>query len=161
VIGLIFRAARLAAAINGLWPAEVPPERAAGAALAIVMAADGEDEALLASIAYTESRFLPGVRNPRTGCAGPMGVRRFDITRGEFAGYRAGVAALRESRAYCIRRRTPGQLCTLAGYRSGPRGVRLRLYRGPRAVLERRDRIRRELDRLTPAARRERGGPAS
>lgn len=142
----ILRAARLAAALHHLYPAEVTPTRAAGAAVAIVLVADDVAPAeLLASIAYTESRFIPTARNRRTDCNGPMGVRGFDVRRGEIAGYVAGVKALHDAHRYCLRRRTPGLTCTLAVYRSGPRGARERLYRGPLATMARAQNIRRAM----------------
>lgn len=134
-------AARLATGIAATWP-DVPADRAASASLAATIAADGEDPALLIAIAYGESRLVPTARHPVTGCAGPMGVRRFDVRRGELAGYRAGVRVLRDGRAWCARRRTPTILCELAVYASGPRGPREGLYRQPRAVIRRRDRLR-------------------
>ena len=95
---------------------------------------------VVASIAYRESRFDPRVVNAVTGCWGPMQVntrRRGD----EWAGYRAGVAKLREARRYCARR-GEGELCVLAAYASGPAGVRGRWYRGPRRVQREAARLR-------------------
>lgn len=140
-------AAILCAAIVASFP-DVPPARACAAAEAIVAEADGEDPALIAAIAYGESRFDARSINPRTGACGPMAVlyshdRRVQARRcrrllaDERAGYREGIRKLRDARAYCARRGTPTALCELAGYISGPAGVRGRWHRRPRAVLAR------------------------
>lgn len=143
----------LCLAILALFGAEVPASRACPAADAITSVADGEDPALLAAISYYESRFNLRAVHPRTGACGPMAVlyshdRRVQARRcrailaDERAGYAAGVAKLRDARAYCRRRGDTSDLCALAGYASGPKGVRGRWYRGPRRVLDKARAIR-------------------
>ena len=130
---------------------DVPPARACSAAVAITLAHAEFDPLLVAAISYREARFSPAALNPRTGCGGTMGVRRW---RGGSAldGYRAGVAVLRAASTWCARRGTPGRRCTLAVYSSGPRGARERLYRQPRAVLRHMARIRRAMATTTNTA---------
>lgn len=145
-------AARLATAIVTTWP-EVTPERAASASIAIILERGVHEPALLAAIAYGESRFLLDRVNPITGCCGPTQVKasaracRTIAAGDERLGYRLAVRKLDEARAWCARRRTPGILCELAVYASGPRGPRLGLYRQPRAMLARRDRLRAAMGR--------------
>lgn len=146
-------AARLCGALVTLHGGEVAPHRLCRAAVVIAHVADEWPPELLASIAYRESRFDPSVVNPRTGCWGPMQVstRR----RGnEWAGYRAGVAKLREARRYCARR-GEGRLCVLAAYASGPKGVRGRWYRGPRRVERDAARVRAAMGWHAPAGKAE------
>ncbi len=140
-------AARLATAIVVTWP-EIEPERAASASIAIVLEHGDHEPALLAGIAYGESRFRWRLVNAR-GCAGAMQVCGRGRYATERASYAAGVRRLDESLAYCMRRAGAGNwtrpardLCVLAGYASGPAGVRGEWYRQPRAVLARRDRLR-------------------
>jgi hypothetical protein len=161
----ILRAARLCAAIHSMWIREVPIERACSASMAIVLASDDHaSPELLAAIAYGESRFVVGAVNRRTKVCGPMQVKasratcRRIVAGDELLGYRVAVEKLNQARAWCIRRRTPGSLCTLAVYRSGPRGARDRLYRGPRAVIARRDAFRRAVVRMQPRPELEGGG---
>ena len=128
---------RLCLALVATSP-DVPPARACTAAVAITLAADEFEPALIAAISYSESRYLASAHN--ACCGGTMAVKGF---RGDaLAGYRAGVATLRAASRWCVRRATPGRTCTLAVYASGPRGDRERLYRQPRAVLRRLARIR-------------------
>lgn len=161
---IILRAARLAAVLHGLWPREVPPARAAGAAVAITLVADAHAPAeLLAAIAYTESRFQVGLTNPRTKVCGPTQVKASSSTCArivagdDILGYQLAAAKLREARAHCQRRGTPTELCMLAVYCSGPRGPRERLYRQPRAILRRREALRRVYG-ARPGAGAERSG---
>lgn len=112
----------------------VPQSRACHAADAIL--ATGEDPALLAAIAYGESRFDWTLTNAR-GCWGAMQVcgrrpRRWT----EAQSYEAGARRLREARAWCARRGTPTRRCQLAAYAGGPRLVRAGTYTG-RVVLRR------------------------
>lgn len=119
----------------------------------IAHVADEWPPELIAAIAYRESRFDPRVVNARTGCWGVMQVntrRRGD----EWAGYRAGVAKLREARRYCARR-GDGRLCVLAAYASGPKGVRGRWYRGPRRVERDAARVRAAMGWHAPAGKAE------
>lgn len=143
MIGTWLAAARLCGAITATWP-EVPPQRACPAALAIEVERGAWSPALVAAIAYHESRFDPTLVNATLGACGPMQVvwsadrdrqdrRCVRVRRDAWAGYRAGVAKLREARRYCVRR-GEGELCVLAAYASGPAGVRGRWYRGPRRV---------------------------
>lgn len=142
MIAIIIAAARLCAAIAS---PEVDVERACSAALVIVHVADEFDPALIAAIAYGESRYQPDAISPDGRDCGPMGVRsRPSLCRAiradEWTGYRHGVRRLREARAFCERRASglgPDMLCVLAGYASGPDGVRGRWYRVPRRVLHR------------------------
>ena len=133
-MGSLFDALRLCLALVAL--PDVRPATACTAAVAITIAHEEFDPLLLAAISYQEARFSPAALNPRTGCGGTMGVRRW---RGGSAldGYRAGVVVLREASRWCTRRGTPGRLCLLSAYASGPRGPRLGLYKQPRAVLAR------------------------
>jgi soluble lytic murein transglycosylase-like protein len=151
VIAAFLQAARLASAIMTAHP-DVPVDRAASAALAIVATVPAEDRALVAALAWRESRFVATAHN--ACCAGPMAVRGFDVRRGELAGYRAGVAALTEARRWCLRRRTPTTACALAAYAGGPRLVRRGGYTGAR-VLRDAARVRRAMARLAPRVRRE------
>ncbi len=143
-------AARLCGALVTLHGGEVAPARLCRAAVVIAHVADEWPPELLASIAYRESRFDPSVVNPRTGCWGPMQVSSRRRDRSEWAGYRAGVAKLREARRYCARR-SGGRLCVLAAYASGPAGVRGRWYRGPRRVEREAARVRAAMRITNPA----------
>jgi soluble lytic murein transglycosylase-like protein len=143
VIAALLASARLCGALVSHYGAEVGDGRACRAAVIAVAVADEWPAELVAAIAYAESRFDPRVVNARTGVWGAMQVSTRTRDRGEWAGYRAGVAKLRDARAYCHRRGDVRALCVLAGYRSGPAGVRGRWYRGPRAVLRRAALIRR------------------
>ena len=137
MIAALLASARLCGALVSLYGAEVGDVRACRAGVIAVAVADEWAPELVAAIAYGESRFDPRVVNPRTKVWGAMQVSTRARDRGEWAGYRAGVAKLRDARAYCHRRGDVRALCVLAGYRSGPAGVRGRWYRGPRAVLRR------------------------
>ncbi len=147
-------AARLCGALVTLHGGEVAPARLCRAAVVIAHVADEWPPELLASIAYRESRFDPSVVNPRTGCWGPMQVSSRRRDRSEWAGYRAGVAKLREARRYCARR-GEGRLCVLAAYASGPAGVRGRWYRGPRRVERDAARVRAAMGWHAPAGKAE------
>lgn len=131
---------RLCVAITATWP-DVPADRACPAAVAIVAEADGETRLVLAAIAYRESRFTADALNPRTGCWGlyqATGRRVPDV----YAQTRRAIAKLREAQVYCDRRGDDHRLCALAGYASGPAGVRGRWYRGPRRVMREAARLR-------------------
>lgn len=133
MISQLVTSLRLCSALLAAHGDEVSPARLCRAAVIVALVADEWPPELLAAIAYRESRFDPRVVNARTGTWGAMQVstrRRGD----EWAGYRAGVAKLREARRFCVRR-GEGELCILAAYASGPAGVRGRWYRGPRRVL--------------------------
>ena len=133
MIGAGFTSLRLCSALLAAHGDEVSPARLCRAAVIVAHVADEWPPELLAAIAYRESRIDPRAVNARTGCWGAMQVstrRRGD----EWAGYRAGVAKLREARRFCVRR-AGGDLCILAAYASDPAGVRGRWYRGPRRVL--------------------------
>mgnify|MGYP002133705817 FL=1 len=147
-------AARLCGALVTLHGGEVPHHRLCRAAVVIAHVADEWPPELLAAIAYRESRFDPSVVNPRTGCWGPMQVNTRRRDRSEWAGYRAGVAKLRETRRYCARR-GEGRLCVLAAYASGPAGVRGRWYRGPRRVEREAARVRAAMGWRGPAGKAE------
>lgn len=154
MIGAWLTAARLCGALVTLHGAEVSPQRLCRAAVVIAHVADEWPPELLASIAWRESRFDPSVVNPRTGCWGPMQVSTRLRDRSEWAGYRAGVAKLREARRYCARR-GEGRLCVLAAYASGPKGVRGRWYRGPRRVEREAARVRAAMGWHAPAGKAE------
>ena len=146
MIAQLVTSLRLCSALLATHGDEVSPARLCRAAVIVAHVADEWPPELLASIAYRESRFDPRAVNARTGCWGAMQVntrRRGD----EWAGYRAGVAKLREARRYCARAsgKGPDLLCTLAGYAAGPAGVRGRWYRGPRRVLRDAARLRKFL----------------
>lgn len=150
MIAAFLAAARLCGAIVATWP-EVPPQRACVAAVAIEAERGAWSPALLAAIAYRESRFTPTAVNPTSGAWGLMqtvGRRPRHLTA--WASVRAARHKLDEARAYC-RRRGEGELCTLAAYASGPAGVRGRWYRGPRRVLREAGRVQRA---MTPPVRR-------
>lgn len=143
----LFRAARLAHAIHVAHP-DVPAARVWPAAVAIVAEARGYDPELLAAIAWAESRFELTAVNARTGVCGPGQTRSTRAVCRRIAagdarlGYREMVRILDGARAFCARRGDRSLTCALAGYASGPAGVRGRWYRGPRAVLRRADRLR-------------------
>ena len=142
VIGTWVTALRLALATLGLGDVRVSD----AVPFAIAAVELCEDPALCAAIAWGESRLRADVINPRTGTRGVMqtsgGRPRILTAR---AGVAEGVRKLGQAEAFCSRRGTTGNLCVLAGYRSGPAGVRGRWYRGPRAVLRRAARIRRAM----------------
>ena len=140
MIAALLTAARLCGALVSLYGAETGDARACRAGVIAAAVAHEWPPELIAAIAYGESRFDPHVVNPRTGVWGAMQVSTRQRDRSEWAGYVAGVRKLREARRYCGGTRW---LCVLAGYRSGPAGVRGRWYRGPRAVLRRAALIRR------------------
>ncbi len=147
ILASLLRAARLAHAIAVAHP-DVPADRAWPAAVAIVAESGTYDPELLAAIAYGESRFNWRADNSK-GCHGSMQVCGRGRYSDERAAYAAGVRKLDDARAYCLRQKGAGDwtrsaldLCTLAGYASGPAGVRGRWYRGPRAVLRRAERLR-------------------
>lgn len=140
MIGQLVTSIRLCSALLATHGAEVSPDRLCRAAVIVAHVADEWPPELLAGIAYRESRFDPSAVNAVTGCWGAMQVntrRRGD----EWAGYVAGVAKLREARRYCTRR-SGGDLCVLAAYASGPKGVKGRWYRGPRRVQREAARLR-------------------
>lgn len=140
-------AVRLAGAIVATSP-DVPPERALVGAWHIVRSAGQHEPALVAAIAIGESRLDWRADNGR-GCFGPGQVCGRGRPRSEAHGYAMMVRRLDEAVAYCLRAKGAGNwtrhalsLCTLAGYASGPAGVRGRWYRQPRAVLRRVERLR-------------------
>ena len=141
MIASLLTAARLCGALVSLYGAETGDARACRAGVIAAAVAHEWPPELIAAISYGESRFDPHVVNPRTHVWGAMQVSTRQRDRSEWAGYVAGVRKLREARRYCERGTAPGTgpgwLCVLAGYRSGPAGVRGRWYRGPRAVLRR------------------------
>lgn len=140
MIGQLVTSLRLCSALLVAHGDEVSPARLCRAAVIVAHVADEWPPELLAAIAYRESRFDPSAVNALTGCWGAMQVssrRRGD----EWAGYVAGVARLREARRYCARR-GEGDLCVLAAYASGPKGVKGRWYRGPRRVQREAARLR-------------------
>ena len=141
MIAQLVTSIRLCSALLATHGAEVSPARLCRAAVIVAHVADEWPPELLAAIAYRESRFDPRVVNARTGCWGAMQVNTRRRDRSEWAGYRAGVAKLREARRYCVRR-GDGELCVLAAYASGPAGVRGRWYRGPRRVQREAARLR-------------------
>ena len=143
---------RLCAALLAAHGADVDPARLCRAAIVIAHVADEWPPELLAAVSYRESRFDPRVVNARTGCWGAMQVSTRRRDRSEWAGYRAGVAKLREARRYCVRR-GEGELCVLAAYASGPAGVRGRWYRGPRRVQREAARLRAAMGPRTEAHR--------
>ena len=150
MIGTLVVAARLCGALVTLHGAEVPHHRLCRAAVIIAHVADEWPPELLASIAWRESRFDASAVNPRTGTWGALQVNTRRRGRSEWAGYRAGVAKLREARRYCARR-SGGRLCVLAAYASGPAGVRGRWYRGPRRVEREAARVRAAMRTTNPA----------
>lgn len=141
MIGLL-RVVRLATAIRTAFP-DVPPERALPTASVILATHGQHDPVLIAAMAYGESRLDWRAVNAR-GCWGALQVcgrpRPRDLT--PRMSYEAGIRRLDESRAYCLRRRTPTTLCELAVFASGPQGPRLGYYRHPRLILARRARLR-------------------
>lgn len=151
MIGLLLSrflcAARLATGIVAAFP-DVPADRAVSASIAITLEHGAHEPALLASIAWSEARFRIDRTNPRSGTCGPCQTTatprqcRAIADGDERLGYRLAVERLDEARAWCVRRGTPGALCELATYASGPRGPRLGLYRQPRIVLARLARLR-------------------
>jgi hypothetical protein len=153
VIGELLQAARLAAAITTAYP-DVPVDRAASAAWAIVATVPAEDRALVAALAWRESRFVATAHNRRTGVHGPLQVKARRPFASEREGYAAGLAVLTEARRWCLRRRTPTRACELAAFAGGPRLVRKGTYTG-RVVLRDAARVRRAMARLTPRVRRE------
>lgn len=138
----------LCAALTALHGAEVPQARLCAAASAISAERGAWDPALLAALAYTESRYRLDVRNPSTGVCGPGQTKATErecraIARGDARlGYRLMVRALDQSAAYCERRGDLSLTCALAGYASGPAGVRGRWFARPRLVLRQAARIR-------------------
>ena len=154
MIASLLTAARLCGALVTLHGAEVSPQRLCRAAVIIAHVADEWPPELLAAIAYRESRFDASAVNPRTGCWGALQVSTRRRDRSEWAGYRAGVAKLREARRYCARR-SGGRLCVLAAYASGPAGVRGRWYRGPRRVEREAARVRVAMGWRMPAGKAE------
>lgn len=137
----ILRILHLAAAITS---SQVPPERATSAAFAIMSTAGEYEPALVAAIAFGESRFQLDSRSApviktkcdATGCrevtywdCGPMQVRTSSPARCRRLrtdaryGYAAGVQRLRDARDFCKRRGDKTLACTIAGYQGGPPGV--------------------------------------
>ena len=130
MIGTWLAAARLCGAITATWP-EVPPQRACAAALAIEVERGAWSPALVAGIAYHESRFDAAQVNAALGACGPMQViwsadrdrqdrRCVRVRRDAWAGYRAGVRKLDQAAADCERLRAPGLDCVLRVYAAGP-----------------------------------------
>lgn len=137
----ILRVLHLAAAITS---SEVPPERATVAAFAILSTAGEYEPALVAAIAFGESRFQLDSRSKpvvktkcdAAGCrevtywdCGPMQVRTSSparcqrlLTDARYS-YAAGVQRLRDARDFCKRRGDKTLACTIAGYQGGPPGV--------------------------------------
>mgnify|MGYP001576009322 CR=1 FL=1 len=144
-------AVRLCGAILAYSASEgepLPPGRVCAASRAIVAERGAWDPALLGALAWAESRLDRRVTNPRSGACGALqvlrqrgGCRR--LTTSERASYAAGVARLDGARAFCVRRGDRSSLCALAGFMSGPAGVRGRWYARPRAALRRAEAIRR------------------
>lgn len=122
----------------------LPAARVCSASSAIVATAGSWDPALIGALAWAESRLDPHVVNAR-GCWGPLQVCGRHRPRGitERASYAAGVRRLDEARAFCLRRGDRSTTCALAGFASGPAGVRGRWYARPRATLRRAEAIRR------------------
>jgi hypothetical protein len=130
VIGAWLAAARLCGAIAATWP-EIPPQRACSAALAIEVERGAWSPALVAGIAYHESRFDAAQVNAALGACGPMQViwsadrdrqdrRCVRVRRDAWAGYRAGVRKLDQAAIDCERLRAPGLDCVLRVYAAGP-----------------------------------------
>lgn len=130
MIGAWLAAARLCGAISATWP-EVPPQRACPAALAIEAERGAWSPALVAAIAYHESRFDAAQVNAALGACGPMQViwsadrarqdrRCARVRRDAWAGYRAGVRKLDRAAIDCERLRAPGLDCVLRVYAAGP-----------------------------------------
>ena len=127
MIGAILAAARLAVAITTAWP-HVPAERAAPAALAIVVAVDGTPWSpdLVAAIAYHETH----LRTDRIGSRGECGMgqvahrrdrsRRCIAARAYPESARQMVAALEEALVVCRGR----AICALNVYAAGTKGMR-------------------------------------
>lgn len=136
---ILLSALRLCLALATAYPS-IPADRSCRAAVSIVLAAEEFDPLLVAAIAVGESKFVDTAVNG--ACRGPMQVRGGPLGP---AGYAAGVAVLRDAARFCARRGTPGRLCLLAAYASGPRGPRLGLYRQPRRILARYERIKRAM----------------
>jgi hypothetical protein len=141
MLSAFLRILQLAAAITS---AEVPPERATSAALAIVSTAGEYPPALVAAVAFGESRFQPDAKSApvvkmrcdASGCrevtywdCGPMQVRTSSPSRCRRLrtdaryGYAAGVQRLRDARDFCERRGDATLACAIAGYQGGPEGV--------------------------------------
>ena len=126
MIGAWLAAARLCGAIVATW--HVPAERACPAALAITVEHRTWSPALVAAIAWHESRFDATAVNA-LGCWGAMqvcGPRRRD---GVVAGYRAGVRKLDQAVVDCERMASGngpdlpaarGLDCVLRVYAAGP-----------------------------------------
>lgn len=130
MIGAWLAAARLCGAITATWP-EIPPQRACPSALAIEVERGAWSPALVAGIAYHESRFDASLVNAALGACGPMQVvwsadrdrqdrRCARVCRDAWAGYRAGVRKLDQAAADCERLRAPGLDCVLRVYAAGP-----------------------------------------
>ena len=127
MIATVLAAARLAVAITTAWP-HVPAERAAPAALAIVVAVDGTPWSpdLVAAIAYHETH----LRTDRIGSRGECGMGQVAHRRDRAArclaaraypeSARQMVAALEEARAVCRGR----AICALNVYAAGTKGMR-------------------------------------
>lgn len=147
-------AASLCLAIVAMYGADIPRDRACAAAEAIVAEAGAWDPALLAAIGAGESKLTLGLVGSR-GEVGAWQVRLYgpDRRRRERAaltsyadGVREAVRRLDESAAWCKRRGTPGELCTLTAYRGGPGLVRRGMYGGARKVLRRAAELRRAME---------------
>lgn len=140
----------------------VPQDKACAAAKLIVPFAVEvkEDPVLVAAITYGESGFDPLSVDLRTGACGPMSAL-YDKDRARqrrrcravlvspTAGYKAGLKKLHQARAFCRSHGDRSDLCALAGFASGPKGVRGKWYRRPRLILYRAKLLRRVLEEVT------------
>ena len=148
-LGSLILAAKLCGAITGR---EVPAPIACSASLAIVATADGWPVETIAALAFSESRYNASKVNVRSGACGPMQTlyrplsahrrRCRAILADAWLGYAAGVEKLRGASAFCARLGDRSTLCMLAGYASGPAGVRGHWYVAPRKVLAHAEAIR-------------------
>ena len=121
MIGTLIAAARLCSALTSR---EVPADLACAATLPMV-AQRAYPAELLAAIAVGESRLQPGAINAVSGAWGVgqcIGRRPRVLTA--WAGVACQVRKLDGAADYCDRRGIGTPTCLLAGYASGPRGVR-------------------------------------
>ena len=121
MIGTLIAAARLCSALTSR---EVPADLACAATLPMV-AQRAYPAELLAAIAVGESRLQPGAVNAASGAWGIgqcIGRRPRVLTA--WAGVGCMVRKLDGTADYCDRRGIGTPTCLLAGYASGPRGVR-------------------------------------
>lgn len=150
MIGDVVLALRLCGALLAYSASEgepLPPARVCSASLAIVAERGDHDVALLGALAWAESRLDHRQVNRRSGACGALQVLRprggcGRLFADERASYAAGIARLDGARAFCARRGDRSITCELAGFMSGPPGVRGRWYARPRAALRRADAIR-------------------